>query len=89
MYLRDEAHFIADVIDAAPKGERVLWGLDREIFSDRYLIARLEGKVPERARAAFARLKEESAKAQAKNAQTKNPDDLFILSQDPALVSAV
>ncbi|HUQ20822.1 MAG TPA: hypothetical protein VM099_14490 [Gemmatimonadaceae bacterium] len=89
MYLRDEARFIADVIDAAPKGERVLWGLDREIFSDRYLIARLEGKVPQRARGAFTRLKEESKKAQAKNAQTKNPDDLFILSQEPALVSAL
>ena len=35
MYLREEAQFLADVVAAAPRGERVLWGLDREIFSDR------------------------------------------------------
>src|SRR2546423_10576334 len=50
MYLREEARFIASVIDVAPRNERVLWGFDREIFSDRYLISRLEPKVPQRAR---------------------------------------
>jgi hypothetical protein len=35
MYLREEAQFIASVIKAAPQGERVLRGFDREIFSDR------------------------------------------------------
>ena len=50
MYLREEAQFLASVINAAPKGERVLWGFDREIFSDRYLISRLEPRVPRRAR---------------------------------------
>jgi hypothetical protein len=45
MYLREEAQFMASVVNAAPKGERVLWGLDREIFSDRYLIRRLEPRV--------------------------------------------
>jgi hypothetical protein len=89
MHMRDEAQFLAAVVDAAPKGERVLWGLDREIFSDRYLISRLEAKVPPRARDAFARLKDASLKAQAKNAQTRNPDDLFLLAEDPALVSGL
>ena len=89
MYLSDEARFIADVVNAAPRGERVLWGLDREIFSDRYLISRLEPRVPPRARAAFDRLKEASTRAWARNEQTKNPDDLFLLAEDPALVSAV
>src|SRR5215217_5030050 len=42
MYLREEAQFLAAVINAAPRSERVLWGLDREIFSDRYLISKLE-----------------------------------------------
>jgi hypothetical protein len=89
MYLADEARFIADVVSAAPRGERVLWGLDREIFGDRYLISRLEPRVPQRARAAFDRLKEASTRAWARNEQTKNPDDMFLLAEDPAVVSAV
>jgi hypothetical protein len=87
--LREEAKFLADVITAAPKNERVLWGLDREIFSDRYLISRLEARVPQRAREAFTRLKQASANAWARNAQTRNPDDMFLLAENPALVSAV
>jgi hypothetical protein len=87
--LREEAQFLADVVNAAPKGERVLWGLDREIFSDRYLIGKLEARVPARARDAFARLKEASANARARFEQTRNPDDLFFLSQDPALITAL
>jgi hypothetical protein len=87
--LREEAKFLADVIKAAPSNERVLWGLDREIFSDRYLISRLEARVPPRAREAFNRLKQASANARARFEQTRNPDDLFLLAEDPALVSAV
>src|SRR5688500_16376566 len=89
MYLREEAQFIAAVIDASPKNERVLWGLDREIFSDRYLISRLEARVPQRARDAFTRLKQASASAWARFEQTLNPDDMFILAENPALVLAV
>ena len=87
--LREEAKFLADVIQASPRNERVLWGLDREIFSDRYLISRLEARVPKSALEAFTRLKQSSANALARFEQTRNPDDLFLLSQDPALVSAV
>ena len=84
MYLREEAEFIASVVNAAPKNERIVWGLDREILSDRYLIARLEPRVPARAKEAFARLKQASASAWS----TGTP---FIFSQnpDPALVSGV
>jgi hypothetical protein len=84
MYLREEAQFLASVITAAPRDEQVLWGLDREILSDRYLISRLEPKVPSRARESFARLKMASANAWAGGAP-------FIFSQnpDPAVVSAV
>ena len=89
MYLRDEAQFLSTVINSAPKGERVLWGLDREIFSDRYLISRLETRVPPRARAAFTRLKEASTNTWAKYERTRNPDDLFLLAEDPALASTV
>ncbi len=82
MYLQEEAAFLAAVINAAPRNERVLWGCDREIFSDRYLIARLEPRVPRRARESFARLKEASTNAWAQ----QQP---FIFSQGPAVVSAV
>ena len=82
MYLREEAQFLAAVINAAPKHERVLWGFDRELFSDRYLIAKLEARVPPRARESFARLKEASASAWAQ----QNP---FLFSQGPAVVAAV
>src|SRR5204863_8942553 len=87
MYLRDEAQFLASVINAAPKNERVLWGFDREIFSDRYLISRLEPRVPQRAKQSFTRLKEASTNSWAQN--QKNPGPPFLFTQDPALVSAV
>ena len=89
MYMREEAQFLASVVSSAPRNERVLWGLDREIFSDRYLISRLEPRVPQRAREAFIRLKQASTNAWARNAQTGNPDDLFLLAEDPALVSVL
>jgi hypothetical protein len=78
----EEAQFLADVINAAPRSEAVLWGFDREIFSDRYLISKLEARVPRHAREAFARLKEASTNAWARG----NP---FMMSQDTAVVSAV
>ena len=81
--MREEMQFLADVVRAAPHGERVLWGLDREVFADRYLISKLEPRVPRRAREAFMRLKEASATAWAHG----NP---FTMSQqNPAVVSAV
>ncbi|HEX6627525.1 MAG TPA: hypothetical protein VF105_06200 [Gemmatimonadaceae bacterium] len=88
MYLREEAQFLASVVDAAPKSERVLWGFDREIFSDRYLISRLEPRVPPRARGSFTRLKEASTNAEARRQQNSGPPFLFS-GQDPAIVSAV
>jgi hypothetical protein len=88
MYLREEAQFLASVVNAAPKGERVLWGLDREIFSDRYLISRLEPRVPRSAHDSFARLKEASTNAGARQQQNQGPPFLFS-EQDPTMVSAV
>lgn len=87
MYLREEAQFLASVVNAAPRSERVLWGFDREIFSDRYLISRLEAKVPRRARESLTRLREASTNAWAQNQQSPGPP--FLFSQDPAVVSAV
>ena len=87
MYLREEARFIAAVVSAAPRGERVLWGFDRELFSDRYLISRLEARVPRRAREPFTRLKEASTNSWAQ--REKNPGPPFLFSQDPAVASAV
>jgi hypothetical protein len=87
MYLREEAQFLATVISAAPRNERVLWGFDREIFSDRYLISRLEPRVPRRARESFARLKEASTNAWTR--QQQNPGPPFLFTESPAVVSAV
>jgi len=87
--LHEEARLLADVVQSSPKNERVLWGFDREIFNDRYLISKLEPKVPPGARAAFARVKEASTNAWAQNARTGNPDDMFILAADSGLVSAL
>ena len=88
--LQEEAQLLADVVQAAPNHqtkERVLFGFDREIFNDRYLISKLEPRVPPGARAAFARLKEASTNAWAQNARTGNPDDMFILAADSGLVA--
>ena len=87
--LRQEARFLADVVAAGPRTERVIWGLDREIFSDRYLISRLGARVPPHAREAFNRLNEASVSAGARNRQTGNPDDLFFLAGDSGLVVAL
>jgi hypothetical protein len=88
-YLREEAQFLAAVIKAAPSNERVLWGLDRELFSDRYLISKLEPKAPRTARESLTRLKEASNNAWARYQQNPTMDNVFCLSQDPAVVSAV
>jgi hypothetical protein len=87
--LHEEARLLADVLQAAPRNGRVLWGFDREIFNDRYLISKLEPRVPPGARAAFARLKEASTNAWARYARTQNPDDMFILAEDSGLVVAL
>jgi hypothetical protein len=87
--LREEAQFLAAVINAAPRSERVLWGLDRELFSDRYLISKLEARAPRGARESLARLKEASTNAWARHQQNPSPENLFIFSQGPAVVSAV
>jgi hypothetical protein len=89
LYLREEAQFLWAVINGAPRSEQVLWGLDREIFSDRYLISKLEARAPRNARESFTRLEEASTNAWARHQQNPSPENLFIFSQDPAVVSAV
>jgi len=89
LYLREEAKIMAAVIDAAPKNEHVLWGFDREIFSDLYLVNRLEAKVPPRAQAPYARLKEASAGTAARREKNPGAEMPFLFAQEPAIVSAV
>ena len=57
--------------------------------ADRYLISKLEARVPQRAKESFKRLKEASTNAWARQQQNPGLDNLFLLSQDPAVVSAV
>jgi hypothetical protein len=80
---------LADVVQASPRNERVLFGFDREIFNDRYLLSKLEPRVPPGARAAFGRLKDASTNAWARYERSRNPDDMFILAEDSGLVSAL
>lgn len=89
MYLREEARFLAAVIEAAPKGEGVLWGFDREIFSDRHLIARLEPRVPASARAPYARLKEASTSSAMRREKNPGAEQPFLFAREPSVVSAV
>ncbi|HEX8849716.1 MAG TPA: hypothetical protein VF761_09305 [Gemmatimonadaceae bacterium] len=89
MYLREEARFLASVVAAAPRSERVLWGFDREIFSDRYLISKLEARVPRRARASYARLKEASTSSAQRREKDPGAEPPFLFAQEPTIVSAV
>jgi hypothetical protein len=89
MYLREEAQFLAAVVGAAPRSEHVLWGFDREIFSDRYLISRLEPRVPGRARASYARLKEASTGSAMRREKNPGAEPPFLFAQEPGIVSAV
>src|SRR5262245_19051831 len=82
--LREEAQFLAAIINGAPRSERVLWGLDREIFGDRYLISKLEARAPLRARESLMRLKEASTSSWARYQQNPIAPNIFSLSQDPA-----
>jgi hypothetical protein len=89
MYLREEAEILAAVINASSRSEQILWGLDREIFSDRYLISRLEARVPRRARVSFTRLKEASTGSWARREKDPGAGPPFLFAEDPAVVSAV
>ena len=89
MYLREEAQLMAAVVAAAPRGERALWGFDREIFSDQYLISKLEPRVPPSARAAYARLKESSTSSWKRREKDPGSGPPWIFAEDPAVVSAV
>ena len=64
-------------------------GFDRELFSDRYLISRLEAIVPRRAREPFARLKEASTSSWARREKDPAAGPPFLFAADPAVVSAV
>jgi len=87
MYLREEAQFLATVITAAPRNERVLWGLDREMFSDRYLISRLEARGAAESKRVF--YSSEGGVYERLGAAAAKSGSALSLFQDPAVVSAV
>jgi hypothetical protein len=80
--LREEAAFLAEVVAATP-GSSVLWGLDYEIFADRYLISKLLRKAPVSAKDALSRLQN------ASNAAWGNQLPFTVSGADPALVRSV
>ena len=53
--LREETQFIADVIAATPGNQHVLAGFDREVFNQKYLTSKLQGRVTPQERALITR----------------------------------
>jgi hypothetical protein len=80
--LREESAFLAEVVSATP-GSSVLWGLDYEIFADRYLISKLLHKAPLSAKDALSRLQN------ASNAAWEQQMPFSVSGADPALVRSV
>ncbi|MFL6244922.1 MAG: hypothetical protein ACJ74H_02775 [Thermoanaerobaculia bacterium] len=80
--LREESAFLADVVAATP-GSSVLWGLDYEIFADRYLISKLLRKAPVSAKEPLSRLQN------ASNAAWEKQVPFSVSGADPALVKSV
>ena len=79
-YLREEAQLLAATVNAVPRNEHVLWGLDRELFSAPYLISKLKVRVPLGARETLVHLQDLYSTAQdpagvtALRAAWPNPD---------------
>jgi hypothetical protein len=79
-YLREEAQLLAAAVNAVPRNEHVLWGLDRELFSAPYLISKLKVRVPLGARETLVHLQDLYSTAQdpagvtALRAAWPNPD---------------
>ena len=79
-YLREEAQLLAAAVNAVPRNEPVLWGLDRELFSHSYLMSKLKVRVPQDARETLVKLQDVYSNAKdpsgvaALRAAWPNPD---------------
>jgi len=88
--LREEAEWLAAARASLPGKAPLLWGLDYELTSDRYLLGRLRAMPkPPAARRALAALDASSAAWWAKYAATHDPGTIFSFAGDPALALAL
>jgi hypothetical protein len=88
--MREEAEWLAAARRALPGTAPFLWGNDYEVAGDRHLIAMLKkARKPAAAEAALARVEAASAAAWARYAQTKDLEQAYSFSGDPALVRAL
>ena len=85
--LKEEADWLAQARAAVPGAADVIWGIDYEVISDRYLIRQLKARPkPAAAAAALARLEAASNASWAKYDASHNPQFIFSFAGDPKLV---
>lgn len=88
--MREEAEWLAAARAALPGGRPFLWGMDYEVAADRHLIAMLKGKrKPAGAEAALAAIESASSAAWARYAETRDLQNAYTFTGDPALVRAL
>ena len=88
--MREEAEWLAAARAALPGGRPFLWGMDYEVAADRHLIAMLKAKrKPAGAEAALGRIESASAAAWALYARTRDLQEAYTFTGDPALVRAL
>jgi hypothetical protein len=88
--MREEAEWLAAARAAVPGARPVLWGMDYEVGADGHLIAMLKAmRKPAPAVAALAALETASNAAWARYAETREIQNIYSFSGDPALVEAL
>jgi hypothetical protein len=87
--MKEEAEFLGAIRGAFPAADPIIWGLDYEVIQDRRLIARLQARAPDAARAAVQALDDASTTLWKKFETTRNPQFIFSFAGDPKLVSAI
>lgn len=81
---KEEAELLVAARAAVPGKQPVLWGLDYEVTSDRYLLDGVRRRAPEGpAKAAVEKLYQQSATAWKTVSETKNPAAFFSFANSP------
>lgn len=88
--MREEAEWLAGARARVPRTTPLLWGLDYELTSDRFLIKTLKSlPKPAAATRALAALESASAASWRQYSDTHDPRFIFSFAGDPALVANV
>jgi len=88
--MREEAEWLAAARAALPGGRPFLWGMDYEVAADRHLIAMLKARrKPAGAETALGRIESASVAAWARYARTRDLQEAYTFTGDPALIRAL